>query len=90
MLNVAKISRDLCILCKYLRLSEMCKSKITIQIIVQVLQNKFADPCSDELEMGELYNLASGFALPNFEVSTVIINPSDVFRRRCKLNFGPM
>ena len=90
MLNIGKSNRDLRILCKYLRLSEICKSKITIQIIVQVLQNKFVDPCSDELEMEELYNLASGFAIPNFENSTVIINPADVFRGWCKLNFGPV
>ena len=50
-------------------------SEIGIQKIVQVLQNIFLDSCSDELGKDKLYNVASGFAIPNLEVSTMILNP---------------
>ena len=50
-------------------------SEIGIQKIVQVLQNIFLDSWSDGLGKDKLYNVASGFAIPNLEVSTMILNP---------------
>ena len=41
------------------------------------------------MQYGNLYKLVWK-TIPNFGVSTVILNPLDIFRRWWKLNFGPM